>query len=101
MLRRTRAALVLTGALAVTGIGLGLAAQPALAAGGGTTRSAGPCPTEWCQTQDRRAADDCRCGGYVDADGDGICDGRADGCGAGAARGSGRHAGHRGGRCGW
>ena len=101
MLRRTRVALALTGALAVAG--LGLAAQPALAASGGTTRSVATCQTEWCQTEDCRSADDCRCGGYVDADGDGICDNRTDGCGCGAGtgRGSGHHAGRRGGRCGW
>ena len=102
MLRRTRAALALTGALALAG--LGLAAQPALATGRGAARSAGACPTEWCQTQDCRAGDDCGdCAGYVDADGDGVCDNRADGeCrGTGIGRGAGHHAGHRCGRCGW
>lgn len=103
MLRRTRVTLAVAGALAV--VGLGLAARPALAEGRGAARLAGACPTEWCQMEGCRTADDCRCGGYVDDDGDGICDNCADGCGRGAGtgsgRGSGRHAGHRGGHCGW
>ena len=114
MQRRTKVALALTGALAVVGLGLGT--QPALAAAGGTTRSAGASPTAWCQAESCADADGCAgyadgCAGFVDEDGDGVCDYRADGAGrgtgvgrgtgAGTGRGSGHRAGHRGGRCGW
>ena len=64
MLRRTKVALVVTGALVAAG--LGLTASPALAAGGGAGR-AGDCVGTSCGV------------GYVDANGDGTCDNRQDG----------------------
>lgn len=68
MLRRTKVTLAVAAAAAVAG--MGLAAQPALAASGTGARSAtravacATCPSAGCD-------------GYVDADGDGVCDNRA------------------------
>lgn len=103
MKRRTMVSLAIAGAIAV--VGLGAAAQPALAAGGGSAWSGGARTSGWCQPGECALA----CDGFVDADGDGSCDNRGDcACAAHAPRDgagrevrSGRGAGCHGARCRW
>ena len=91
MQRRTKIALALTGGLALAGI----AAQPALAqASGSVWGSSGVCAARCQDPADCATA--CGGDGYVDENGDGVCDY----LGAAASHHTGHHGrGHGAGRC--